>query len=287
MGRTLTRGQLAVVGLLLLVAAWLIGWSLASSAGGQRWASVLEATAPDLKQGLSPVVALVGKAAKPGLILAGLAMGLACLRRSWRSAIVFGAVVVLVNATVQVVKHPLVLPTPELGGLNPLSGHVGLVGGVGFAWLVAGPRRHRNLSVGATLLAVVGVSVGVIVAGWHTPAQVLSCLMIGVGWALIGAAALNGQSPAPPLGARRVGGGLALVGLVSAVAGLWVFAGWSAGSPHLLPEAALLEVVVGGGMGAAAVGVVLALATGEADPPRGPGRSPRAITQVGAVGSRT
>ena len=112
--------------------------------------------------------------------------------------------------------------------------------------------------------------------------------MISVGWAFLGSAALNEQSSSRPSGARRLGGALVLAGLVSALAGLWVFAVWSAGSPHsLVPVAAVLAVVVGGGMGAAAVGVVLALTPGPAEPPRAAGRSPRAAARVGPVGSRT
>ena len=215
-----------------------------------------------IKRSLPVVVIDVGNSAKPLVLVLGIIGLIWCWRVSRRATLVLGGVVLGANVTVQLIKHPLVGTTPELWGLNPLSGHVGLVGAVSLGWLVVAPRRAKLASTLATLVALGGITSGVVLAGWHTPAQVVCCLLICAGWALVGAYVMaHDSAPAPgpawstPLGLTLFGSGA-----VASIAAFVASRSIDVLGTNSSLSAARLGVVAATGAAIATVGAVAMLA---------------------------
>jgi hypothetical protein len=179
------RVRYQLVGLTLVALAPAISAWLANTASGRAWALLLDGTVSDrpgvwrlMRGGLAFVVI-------PTLALVLVLMLLYLYRRrSLRSVFVLGAIALLANFTAQFVKHTPFGLGEAWSSLNPLSGHVAVVAGIGLGWLVVAPARWRFVSTLATLVAVGCVSAGVMLAGWHTPFQVLCPLLISTAWAL-------------------------------------------------------------------------------------------------------
>ena len=255
-------GTLLLAGFVILAAALPLTYLVASSPAGHVWPGLLEDEALLTKSTLWAPVSDLGRLAKPVVILLGLVMVVACARVSRRSTAVLVGVVVLSNLTVQGLKRPVVFDAPHLGGLNPLSGHVGLVGAVLLGWLVVAPAALKAASVVCAVAAIGGVCAGVVLAGWHSPAQVLCCLMICLGWALVGAAAMgqDANDRAAPRWGLPAGGTLAALGAVVLTWGLVASQSLTAGSNGRTPVAANdIAVAVGVGGALVALGVLVGL----------------------------
>jgi hypothetical protein len=188
-------------------------------------------------------------------------------RRSRRSALVFAAVALLTNLSVQFVKlAPLGLQQGSTL-LDPLCGHVGVAAGIGLAWLLVAPARRRRRSeiLIAALLAV--VTTGVMLVGWHSPFQVLCPLLFGLGWSLVGAAVLarDAASAVPP---GRPGRDVAAVvsGGVTVAISTAVLLADAATFPHIGTGPVVLAVCWTTGWCAVAVGAVALASTRIPDP---------------------
>lgn len=170
---------------IVTVATPLSAW-LAGTAQGSTWAQLLDDTMSDrpgvwrlLRGGLAFV-------AIPALLVVLAAMLFYLYRcRALRSLAVLGAVALLGNVTAQFVKHVPLGLGQAWSTLNPLSGHVAVAASIGLGWLIVVPARQRSVSTIVVLPTIAGVSAGVIVAGWHTPFQVLCPLLISTGWAMV------------------------------------------------------------------------------------------------------
>lgn len=173
-------------------------------------------------------------------VLAGCVV-VALLRRRFALAI---AAVVLVggaNVTTQLAKHEL-LTRPGLGdpGANTLpSGHTTLAMSLLMAVLLVLPALSRGLvvlvgSVGGTV-----VGVGMVVAGWHRPSDVVAALGVSLAWAGLVSTALwlrPGASRAGRSATYRIS---ALVGAVVAVALAYAYG--------VRPDGSWRDLVVHGG----------------------------------------
>ncbi len=107
------------------------------------------------------------------------------------------AVIVLANATTQLMKVALSHPRlqGELGATYPIeigypSGHTTAAFSVGFAlWLTAPPDRRRSAGlVGLAYGLLVGA--GVVIAGWHYLSDVAGAIMVVGFWAALAMASL-------------------------------------------------------------------------------------------------
>ena len=159
---------------------------VANSPTARRWGELTAVSADDIRPERWEALAVAGQLAKPVLIGVALVLFAVTLRVSRRRAGAFALVVVMTNLTVQGAKHVPLVDHAVLGALNPLSGHVGLAAGVGLGWLLVAPRCRGVTAVAVTAL-LAGVGSGVVVAGWHTVPQVVCPLLVGIGWALVGA----------------------------------------------------------------------------------------------------
>jgi hypothetical protein len=112
-------------------------------------------------------------------------------------------VLLLANASVQGLKHWPGPPTGAAEGSEPLSGHAGLVGAVALTWLATSrlDRMSRNAGIAASAVAVTGLVA--IVAGKHSPVQVVCPLVICLGWS---AALLAVRADRPDLRSRSTAG---------------------------------------------------------------------------------
>jgi hypothetical protein len=195
-------------------AAPLSSW-LGTTSVGAVWGAVVDATMGGRPGGWRLVRGGLAYLAIPALaVLLGLLLWVA-FRRSPRAAVVLAAVTLLANVSVQTVKHTPFGFGERWVSLNPLSGHAAVVAAIGLGWLVVAPIRHTAHAAAAALALVGSVGTGVVLAGWHTPYQVLCPLLICAGWAIVGAAAVGGQDGGRPSGASRLA--LTLGGLGAAV----------------------------------------------------------------------
>jgi hypothetical protein len=178
----------AVGGLGLVVAAAPLSQWLADTTDGARWAQRLHDLVSDqsgvwrlMRGGLAYV-------AIPALLVLLALMALACYRRSVRRAALLVITVVIANLSVQLVKHAPFGFADDVSRLNPLSGHVGVAASACLTWMVVAPPGRRRGTAPASGLIIGGVAFGVIMAGWHTPWQVLCSLMLCTGWAVVSSA---------------------------------------------------------------------------------------------------
>lgn len=175
-----------VAGLTLVTVAAPISAWLAATASGRAWSEIIDDTMSDrsgawhfMRGGLAFLVI-------PALLLV-LALILLFLyrRRSMRSVVVLGIIVLLSNLTAQFVKHAPFGLGEAWPTLNPLSGHVAVVTSISLGWLVVVPARLKPVSTVSAIVTIGGVSCGVMLAGWHTPFQVLCPVLISTGWAIL------------------------------------------------------------------------------------------------------
>lgn len=134
---------------------------------------------PDAWHGMRGALAYV---AIPSLLILGALASYAIWQGSRRAAIVYAAVGLASNLTLQAVKHGHLPGSDEL---NPLSGHAGVAGAVCLGWLAFAPRRTSQDGWAAWGVTC-GVSGGVILASWHAVPQVLCPLGIVTGWVVVG-----------------------------------------------------------------------------------------------------
>ena len=160
---------------------------------------------------------VMSRLAMPSLLLILVVMVVALWRAHRRAAFVLALTVLLANLTVQAIKHSPVVPARQLALIDPMSGHVGVAAAMALGWVVVGPARAKAVSALCAVAAITGVSLGVVLAGWHTLPQVVCPLVICMGWSVAAATlvpAEGGSRWATTAGLRR--GGI-VVSLVSAI----------------------------------------------------------------------
>jgi hypothetical protein len=126
----------------------------------------------------------LSRLAMPSLFIILILMLLAVGRASRRTAAVLALTVLLANLTIQAIKHAPGVPPRQLELIDPMSGHVGVVAAIALGWLVVAPRKTKAVSALGAVAMITGVSLGVVLAGWHTLPQILCPLLISTGWAV-------------------------------------------------------------------------------------------------------
>ena len=263
----LGRFGLAVVGLATVaVAAPLAGW-MTSTPIGAHWSQVVDDTLTDLPQPLKVLQLVYAYLVIPTLVLAFAVLCWLTYRRSRRAALTYAAVMLLTNLSVQFVKLAPLGLTPSSTSLDPLSGHVGVAAGVVLGWLLVAPVTPHLRSEVLSAAVLVAVTSGVMLAGWHSPFQVLCPLLFGMGWSLVGAAVLARGAAPPTLRARTWRDGAAIVsGAVVVGISTAVLLADAATFPHLGAGPVVLAVCWTTGWCAVAVGVVDLASTRIPDP---------------------
>lgn len=176
------------------------------------------------------LLSLVSMPAAVALVVLILGAGLWSGRRHpatrWRSVWAAGTVVAI-NLSTQVLKH-WVFTRPDYGmswrydGANTLpSGHTAMAASAAVAAVLVAPAAWRAWAAwgGAALAAAMGYST--LVCQWHRPADVLTAILLAVGWAAAavacGAWSRDGQALRLAESARRWLGRLGLVSGACAV----------------------------------------------------------------------
>ena len=136
--------------------------------------------------------------------------------RRFTAVLIIVGIAALALASVQLLKLVVVIK-PDLGiqqvVLNSFpSGHASVAAMASLTWVLVAPVSARAwvALLGAGVTTAVGV--GVVLAGWHRPADVVAAILITAGWAAI--AALLLRATVGPSGVRSARGlGVAMVGL--------------------------------------------------------------------------
>ncbi len=185
-------------------------------------------------------------------VLAGCVV-VALVRHQYEFAI---AAVVLVggaNLTTQLAKHELLTrPGVGYGASNSLpSGHTTLTVSLLMAVLLVLPALSRGVVVLVGSVAATVVGVGMVVAGWHRPSDVVAALGICLAWAGLVATALWLRPGATAAGRGSTYRASALAGAVVAVALTYAYG--------VRPDGSWRDLVVHGGT-LAGIGLAAALA---------------------------
>lgn len=118
------------------------------------------------------------------VLVGAVSLVVVALRDGPRAAAPAGFVWFGANLTVQAVKHGLVPLVP--GDAAPqLSGHTAVVAGAALLLVAAAPARWRRVTALACSAVLVGVGVGVVLVGWHTPAQATVPVLVTCAWAAL------------------------------------------------------------------------------------------------------
>jgi hypothetical protein len=274
-----TTAAVGAAGVALVAVAAPLSYVLASTTIGRDWTQVVDDTMSD-RTGVWRLL----RGGFAYLTIPALLLGLAVLlvvtyRRSPRAAWVLAGTSLAGNVTVQLIKHPppgIVAWLP----LDPLSGHVGVAASICLGWLVVAPVARRLRFAVVAALVIAAVAWGMLLAGWHSPFQILCPLLICAGWALVGRAVLLIR---PVEGRPSVVGGVAalVVGIVVSGATWWYVMGPALPFTRIGPEPVVLALVWVTGVSVGVVGLVLAVASLGAPasaPDRVvPGRVPQAV----------
>jgi hypothetical protein len=116
-------------------------------------------------------------------------------RRSRRDAAVLGGFILASNVLVQAVKHPG-FASPPWSSIDPVSGHVGVLGAVALAALFTTTTRRQGAVAAAAVAVIAVTALGDVLAGWHTLPQVLCPLILVSGAALVASTLLDRGSEA-------------------------------------------------------------------------------------------
>ena len=176
----------------------------------------------------------------------------ALLRRRYALAVAAVTLVVGANVTTQLAKHELLSrPGVGYGATNTLpSGHTTLVVSLLVALLLVLPPVSRGSAVlfGSFGTRVVGV--GMVVAGWHRPSDVVAAVGVTLAWTGLISAALWLRSDATWAGRGSTYRVSALLGAVVAIALAYAYG--------VRPDGSWPDLVVHGGT-LAGIGLVAAV----------------------------
>jgi hypothetical protein len=212
-------------GVTCAVLAVCVGHFLAISPFAWDWLMMPTAPAPLLSRPVGAVLVL--DVVKLAWVGASAAAVLVRLREDRLRGLHVALVILLGNATVQLLKHWPHAPPVFLDGLEPLSGHAALVGAVTLAWVVTAPRDKRQCAGYVALASIILTCLAAVVLGLHSPLQVACPLVICLGWSLALVVIHPAHHRGPKEGPHQMGEGLALVGVVLVLLSL--------GLPTILP----------------------------------------------------
>ena len=170
---------LVLAGSLLVLVALI---ALRATAAGKRLAAATthwlgEADRPD--GGLIwPASGLVARAYLPFVALTLVALAVALTRHSLRRRALAGAFVLVVSGVGAQVLGRLLVPVLGQESATLPSGHAALVLGACVAWIWIAPARHRLAVLCAAGVVATAGSLGIVVAQWHRPGDVLASLAL-------------------------------------------------------------------------------------------------------------
>jgi hypothetical protein len=247
----------ALAGAVVVALAVPVGELLASWPALRSWSESLDVLV-DARGGLWRVMrGVLAYAAIPGVLVAAAMLVLLTVRRSRRDALVLAGAMITANVMVQVLKHPVGWGGSAVRALDPLSGHVGVTGAVLLAWVVTVRPQRRVYAAAIAAFVVSLIGIGVVLASWHSVAQVVCPFLVALGWIIVAEGLLSPpREPTPPRNRR--------LGVVAVPFGLLVAAVSFALAAHAeVPTDRTLGMAVwclGGavaGMAVAGVGVLL------------------------------
>lgn len=276
----------AAVGLVAVVVATPVARWMTSTPTGHTWSEVIDESMSDLPGIWRALRGLYAYALIPALLaLLAVLVFITYRHRDSRAAWVFVVVVVLSNVTVQFVKLAPLGIEESPSSLDPLSGHVGVAAGVCLGWMVVAPTWWRVRSAAAAAATLVTVTSGVMLAGWHSPFQVLCPLLIATGWTCVGVAVMSSEVESQGRGPDRERYSEIWHGRTALLSGLLVVAGTTAllfGFLETFLQVGFAAVVLAAfwaaGWCSAAVGVVLLVSRDVSESAAG---QPGAVIQTG------
>jgi membrane-associated phospholipid phosphatase len=184
----------------------------------------LGANSPTARLSPRDVVALVDP--KPFALAAELLVAIALLRRRPRLAVSVGAVLVLANATSQVLKELLAAPrAPGVDAAAWPSGHATAAMSLAVCLLLVAPARFRRPAALAGGLFAAAVSACIVIAGDHLASDVVGGVLVAGAFGAAAVAALRLTDAhrarwSRPVAALRSPAALGLAALGAAVAAL-------------------------------------------------------------------
>jgi hypothetical protein len=202
--RALGAAAWVAAGVACLALAWVVVRSASASPDGwlgEGSGPGVEAVAPHDALWVRLLRGGLGRLVVPALLVgAGVCLVVLLRRGRWRRALVGGAAVLGAIGLVQAVKRGML---PFGADTAPvLSGHMPVVVGAAVVLVLTVPDHRRVTGVVVGAAAVVLTGVGVVLAAWHTPGQVLAATALAVGWCLLLAPAAAAAVRAEPVGPR-------------------------------------------------------------------------------------
>jgi lysylphosphatidylglycerol synthetase-like protein (DUF2156 family) len=123
------------------------------------------------------------------VLVLGVLIGQAILRRRLPLALVAGAIVGGAALCTELLKHVLVRPylyvaDGPYGNTFP-SGHTTVAFSVGIAATLLAPPRLRNAVAAGAVVYGTAVGIAVVAAAWHRPSDVVGAFLVVTGWAAV------------------------------------------------------------------------------------------------------
>ena len=193
-GATRSFGLIVAVVILGCVLTVLVLWIGAILVGPGRtiensiWRGSLDTprVGEDLARVLVRVAGALSVIGCAGILLNGL------IRRRLRPALVAVATVGLSLASVELLKHHLIV-RPVGGHTNVIldrntfpSGHVAVVASAAFALLIVEPTARRRLTMVVAATVIAFQAIAVMALGWHRPSDAIAAVAISSAWATVG-----------------------------------------------------------------------------------------------------
>jgi hypothetical protein len=270
----LTDRRRVVLGGMIAALAIPLGILLAQWLPLQTWSVTFDGLVDDRGGVWRLLRAALAYVAITALLVVAAVLVFVTLRRSRRAGLVLGGAMLVGNIMVQVVKHPVVLSRASIGALDPLSGHVGVATAVALAAIIVlNPKRSATAATAAGLL-VSAVGVGVVLAGWHSLAQVICPFVVLVGWMIMATGFLPRARPHPRRAPWWIAGIAALAGAGLTISALACAAAGPLPTPSSLAGAVL--IILGAVVGVVIVGITAMLVAARStctidEPARGTG----------------
>jgi PAP2 superfamily len=122
------------------------------------------------------------------VLVLGVLIGQAIVRRRLPLALVAGAIVGGAALCTELLKHvlfrPYLFPGEPLGNTFP-SGHTTVAFSVGIAATLLAPPRLRNAVAGGAVVYGTAVGIAVVAAAWHRPSDVVGAFLVVTGWSAV------------------------------------------------------------------------------------------------------
>jgi membrane-associated phospholipid phosphatase len=194
------RARIALTGAATGITLLAITWYVAHYVGFVKQADVdiLRGFAQLNRPGLDRLTNFVADLCDPKryLVLAGIPVIVALVRRRPRVAVLLAGILLAANETTQLLK-PLLAAPRDVVYWNPIgtaswpSGHATAAMSLALCAVIAAPPRRRPAVAAAMAAFAIAVSYSFLELGWHYPSDVFGGFLVAATWTLLGIAGLS------------------------------------------------------------------------------------------------